>query len=163
MDFFNNYEYLQQQETIKISHYVIDYCKKKNIVLTNLKLLKLLYFINIRYMIFSNGKPIFQEEFSAWRHGPVLDSVYDYFKFGITSVNKEKIDKIIVFLGEDKIKSINETLDKYASVEAWDLVNKTHIKGGPWNVVFEKNKNEDMCFAKIKHSLIYDFYKDKNV
>lgn len=52
--------------------------------------MKLLYFININYMLYSNGYPIFDEEFLAWRHGPVLQSVYDYFSYGISFTNSRK-------------------------------------------------------------------------
>lgn len=161
MSFFDDYHELQKQETIKISYYVINYCQNKNIFITNLKLLKLLYFINIHHLICTHGKPIFKEEFLAWRHGPVLNSVYNYFKYGITTLTQNKIDQIKKDLGKEKITIIEETLDKYAQIDAWKLVEKTHINNGPWQTVFKNNKtNDNMCFDSIKHSEIYKFYKD---
>lgn len=46
--------------------------------ISNLKLQKLLYFSWLEYYR-RNGTPLFEEEFEAWKYGPVVPSVYyDY-------------------------------------------------------------------------------------
>lgn len=148
------------KETIAISYYIINYCKNKNIEITNLKLNKLLYFINIDYMLNNNGIPIFEEEFLAWRHGPVLESVYNYFCFGIVSLVS---DNLTYNLSNLKIQTINKVLDKKANMSAWELVELTHVTNGPWDIVYRKNKDVNgICKANIPNELIYNFYKGRN-
>ncbi|MDD4187270.1 MAG: DUF4065 domain-containing protein [Bacilli bacterium] len=148
-------------DTIKIANLVIDYCNNNKIDITNLKLLKLLYFINIENLNKTNGKPIFKEEFLAWRHGPVLLSVYDYFKFGIIYPNINEVEKIKLSFNQQILSTIDEVLKKLAKVEVWKLVEKSHEDNSPWYKVYHANKDEHgICEAPISHSDIFNYYKD---
>ena len=149
------------KETIKISYYVISYCRKNNIDITNLKLIKLLYFINIDYMLNNNGMPIFDEEFLAWRHGPVLQSVYNYFCFGLVLPSEDKITTIFESIDDNKKRSIDNVLLKMANIDAWQLVEMTHAPNGPWFTIYNKYKKDDgICTEKIPYIDIYNFYKE---
>jgi len=142
---------------------VINYCVSKNYRITNLKLNKLLYFINIGYMLKSGGKPIFREEFQAWRHGPVLKSVYNKFWLGMVLPSKEKLDNITKSIDSDKLEVFNQVLGKLAELPAWQLVEMTHVKNGPWEEVYNKNKGENgICLANIPYEMIYHFYLGEN-
>ena len=154
-------EKLPKDETIQVSYYIIDYCIKKKYSITNLKLNKLLYFSNIEYMLNNNGKPLFKEEFEAWRHGPVLKSVYETFCMGIGKATEEKLNLIIDNLKDNKINSINKVLDEKAGLDAFKLVELTHIKNGPWELIYNTNKDKNgICTANIPNKKIYDFYKE---
>ena len=156
----DNLKQLEKKETIKISYYIIKYCKDNNIDITNLKLLKLLYFCNIEYQLENNGHPMFTEQFLAWRHGPVLQSVYDYFCRGIVFPSDNQIKEIIEELSPAKRKAIDKTLIEKASKYAWELVDETHVPGGPWINVYTNNKDENgICLAPINYDDIYKFYK----
>ena len=160
-DIFKTQNMLNESEAVKISYYIIKYCKDKKIDLTNLKLNKLLYFVNIKYMLENNGNPLFNEEFLAWRHGPVLQSVYERFYFGITLVSVTKLEIIMKQLSDKKIKIINEVLEKKGQISAWDLVLETHVSNGPWEVIYNNNKDiNGICKTNIPHQLIYNFYKE---
>lgn len=151
----------EEGEAIKISYYIIKYCNDKKIEITNLKLIKLLYFINIEYMLKNDGKAIFNEEFLAWRHGPVLESVYERFCYGIILPENEKMEEIFKILETNKKDVINNVLKKLANLSAWELVDKTHIFNGPWYNTYNKYKDKDgICKAKISNEDIYKFYKE---
>lgn len=47
--------------------------------ITNLKLQKLLYYIQGEYMAKMNT-PLFNDDFLAWEHGPIIREVYDKYK-----------------------------------------------------------------------------------
>ena len=112
--------------------------------------------MNIEYLLKSHGKPLFQEEFKAWRHGPVLQSVYNYFCIGIVRPKEKEIK-----ISKDKKEIIDSVLEKKASCSAFSLVEETHIKNGPWYTVYNKYKDENgICKATIKHQDIYSFYKE---
>lgn len=160
--FLNIIQNNEDPDTIKTSYYIIEYCNNEGISLTNLKLNKLLYFINIQYMLKNNGTPFFKEEFLAWRHGPVLQSVYNKFCYGIVLPSKEKMNKILCTLTKDQIQVMEEVLKNKAHSPAWELVEETHVKGGPWEEIYQTKKDDNgICRAVIPNAKIYKFYKEQ--
>lgn len=97
-------------------------------LITNLKLQKLLYYIQVWHLVNFNKRPLFKEEIEAWDLGPVVKEVYHDFK-------EFKHSPITLNVDEDVIKKIfnKKTIDfvdyiygKYISFTAYDLVNMTH-------------------------------------
>ena len=114
--------------------------------LTNLKLQKLLYFAQGKFLA-TTGNPLFNEQIEAWVLGPVVRSVYDEFKscgsFPITA-----------FDGKVKKSSLPANIDKFL-INVWEefgrysanyLVDLTHKEGSPWETVYTKDKNSDIPF-----------------
>ena len=64
---------------IDVAKYIIWFCKENGYSISNLKLQKLLYFVQAQFLI-STGAPAFKEEIEAWDFGPVVSKVYQYFK-----------------------------------------------------------------------------------
>jgi len=63
----------------RVANYLVQYFNSAGDPITNLKLQKLLYYIQVWYMVHFNGNLIFDEKPQAWVHGPVYPSVYrDY-------------------------------------------------------------------------------------
>ena len=59
---------------IDISKYVVCYSNKKNYGITNLRLQKILYFIQA-YFLKIKKEPCFKENMEAWDFGPVVPCV----------------------------------------------------------------------------------------
>lgn len=53
-------------------------CNLENIRMTNLKLQKVLYYVQTKSLI-ETGNPVFEDDFEAWRSGPVIRDVYREF------------------------------------------------------------------------------------
>lgn len=54
--------------------------------ITHLKLQKLIYYSQAWALVL-NGKPLFEEDFEAWTHGPVIPEVYEQYKdFGFNAL-----------------------------------------------------------------------------
>lgn len=105
--------------------------------LTNLKLQKLLYFAQVEYLK-KYGTPLFDDEIQAWQYGPVVKSVYDWLKcygsYVITDFDVELEDFNNL---PENIKDFLEAIwKKYVKYSAWGLVEKTHEKGSPWDIVY---------------------------
>lgn len=62
-----------------VADYLLAVSRERGEVLTNLKLQKLLYYAQAWYLALYD-KPLFNEDFEAWVHGPVLPSQYQRFK-----------------------------------------------------------------------------------
>lgn len=71
-----------------VANYIIEYSNKKGYKINNLKLQKLLYFVNVRNIL-ENGAPLFEESMEKWKYGPVVPDVYhEYKRFGAFSISK---------------------------------------------------------------------------
>ena len=69
-----------------IAEYVIHYCDKKGKIMTNLKLQKILYFIQVNFLV-TIDNPCFKEDIFAWGFGPVIPEVYRKYKaYGSTHI-----------------------------------------------------------------------------
>lgn len=119
--------------------------------ITNLKLQKLLYFVQaLCLMIFD--KKAFSEKILAWSYGPVVNEVYQKYKQnhanGITSEGSVKD------ISSGLYKIIDEVVTCYGSIEANKLIDFTHEEE-PWKNT-EINKEIDVDLIKNYFDKVYD-------
>lgn len=129
--------------------------------LTHLKIQKLLYFaegVNLAI----NDEPLFREKIYAWQHGPVVKEVYEELKHnGSKEIEFDKNQY-------ENIKKINENsnifnvlvsvYNSYAGYTAWQLREKSHIAGGPWQVTVDTKGMQ----KEIDKNFIKEYFK-KNI
>ncbi len=65
---------------IVIANYIIEYEHSQNRRISNLKLQKLLYFVQAQFFRII-GVPCFNDKIEAWSFGPVVVNVYHAYKF----------------------------------------------------------------------------------
>ena len=137
---------------LQIAKYVIDYSNNKRYPVSNLKLQKLLYFIQAEFLV-STGHPCFSDDIEAWPLGPVVPNVYQTYRiFGST---------LIPFsFGHDSFISnfdkpvINSMIEECKDCSASYLVAVTH-KQAPWYEAFKK------CpYSKISNESIKSFFQN---
>lgn len=118
-------------------------------LMTNLRLNKLLYFAQGEYLAKFN-KPLFEEDFQAWRLGPVIKSIYDEYKVcgrqAISYVNDSFNDG--AFTAEE-VDLLTDVLISYGKYSAQGLVNLTHEKGSPWDISYKNGENSIIPKSKI--------------
>ena len=95
------------------------------------KLQKLCYYVQAWTLVWREGKPMFPEDFQAWRNGPVCRELYNHHRgmFLVDYVQLRVGD--ISHLGEDDIDNINIILDAYGDKEPHWLREQTHAEA-PW-------------------------------
>ena len=143
--------------------------KKEDIPITIMKLLKLVYIAHgWALAILENKLGILNgEEVEAWKHGPVIPSLYHEFKHyhntPIEEWSQTTIDetdngfelKAIFFedadINDKKIleEILNTVWESYKEYSAWGLSRKTHESGTPWEKAW-KNKNRCISNDSIK-------------
>ena len=101
-------------------------------LITNLKLQKLLYYMQGFHLAFFNA-PLFNEEIEAWTYGPVVpESYYKYKKYGKVGI---RYGGDIICLKEEKEEILfDEVYNVYGKFSAIGLMNLTH-KETPWKSV----------------------------
>ena len=109
---------------------------------------------------------LFEDKIYAFKYGPVIKSVYEEYK-GMKDIEEglaidEHLDEDYekmptrsrILFAEDgiaKIAHIDATLEKYSCFSAVELVNITHVVGGPWDSV-----EKDSPFTEIPDSIILE-------
>lgn len=140
-------------KAIEVAKYILYTAYNFGDSLTNLKLQKLLYYVQAEYLVKHNGKPLFYENIEAWQYGPVVREVYDVYKyFGRNPINDEDLKDRFDLSDQEKI-DIEKVLEKYMSYSAYELVSSIHQEQ-PWVDSYEKGMSN-----VIPTQLMYGFYK----
>lgn len=98
--------------------------------ISNLKLQKLLYYAQGTYYAITGGL-LFAEPIKAWRHGPVVESVYHEYKSnGANGINFDEEFDFSRFDPETE-GILEEVYNYFGQYSAWKLRNMTHEER-PW-------------------------------
>lgn len=112
--------------------------------ISNLKLQKLLYYAQGASLALRN-KPMFEDDIEAWKHGPVVPTVYRKYKnsgsSGIMNIEEPKN------LSKEDLEILKMVYDTFGEYSAWGLRNLTHSES-PW---IETERNQVIPQEKIKN------------
>ena len=155
---------------LDVARFTINYTWKINKPISNLKLQKILYFIQADYLANTDKGPCFIDEIEAWDFGPVVPSVYHEFKKYVSSF----IHKINTYLdmknglwdakmvkyddkkieGSDK-EIIIDVIKMLVPYSAGRLVEITH-RQKPWMDTYQS-----YCNNIIPKKLIKEYFSKK--
>lgn len=129
---------------LDIANYIIKKSVANQKPLSNLKLQKILYYLQARFLV-ETGQPLFADSIEKWKYGPVIESVYHEFKiYGSGVIDKVASNLIVERDSENNItdirietfnentidhddkKIILETINALTNYGAFQLVNRTH-------------------------------------
>lgn len=138
-------------DALTISRYIIDFSDRENFNISNLKLQKLLYFVQCHFLMQKNDI-CFKDNIEAWNLGPVIPSVYrEYKKFGAgnipSSYVREKIKDDEIEPSDKKL--ISDVVVRLSEYSAMELVDITHNQS-PWKNTYERNCNRTIQVESIK-------------
>lgn len=121
-----------QYQVLDVCKYIIKYIDNKEYCISNLKLQKLLYFIQA-YFLVDKGCPCFIENIEAWGFGPVVpEAYYKYKRHGANAIyNEMSYD----FIASDDKKRINEIVDQCEDWSSADLTDITQNQT-PWKQAY---------------------------
>jgi len=139
-----------------VADFLLCESRERGDILTNLKLQKMLYYAQAWHLALFN-KELFEEDFQAWVHGPVLPSQYQRFK---EFQWKPIISDIDYPQTENKelVDFLNEIVDEFGSETAVALELMTH-REKPWLEARGGLPSEAPSSNKISKELMFDFYR----
>ncbi len=107
------------ENILDVAQYIFDeYKKMSDEIIDEMKLHKLLYFSQ-RESIAITGEPLFAEEFSGWKFGPVSLRVRTYYTAdGIATQTKD--------VSDDAAYILKNVLLEYGSIASWKLSKMSH-------------------------------------
>ena len=139
-----------------ISDFILTECRERGEVLTNLKIQKLLYYAQAWYLA-DHDKSLFEEDFQAWIHGPVLPSQHRRFKSCEWRPILDEISKPI--LDKEIENHLIKIIDFFGEETAITLERMTHNEN-PWKDARKGIVQEASSNNTIKKESIKNFYKN---
>ena len=119
--------------------------------ISNLKLQKLVYYAQ-GCSLAINHEPLFDENLTAWQHGPVcIPLYYKYKEYGAGAIPVPEELDLDKFSKEDQ-ELLDEVYEIYGQFSAWKLRNMTHEEA-PWK--------ETPINGVISHEVMERFFKGR--
>lgn len=119
---------------LTVAEHIINRCNKLGRPISNLKLQKILYFVQAEFLV-ATGHVCFAEEIEAWDFGPVVPVVYHRYKvYGSASI-PYFLTGAICRIPADDIEIMDGIIDECAKYSASKLVEITHNQT-PWKKAY---------------------------
>lgn len=132
--------------------------KEADTALTPLKLQKLCYF-GYGWVAGGLDRELFEESFEAWKHGPVVGDLYlEFSKFKGEPIDRltNKVAHTSKQLDSEVAVILSKVWDMYSKFSGWELRDKTHNEGTPWEDIFNGHSSQI-----IPYNTIRDYFKEK--
>ena len=144
---------------LSVAHYIIDYCNERGRGISNLKLQKLLYFLQAEFLVSTpNRTPCFKDRIEAWDFGPVVPNVYHQYKvFGSSNIPANVNDMLVPFYEEISFEDqmmIDAIVDDASAYSASQLVQITHNQA-PWRNAYRRGWSNE-----ISNDAIYEYFRE---
>lgn len=154
---------MSQTSAKQVAEWLIWHANNHGELMTNLRLQKLLYYVQAWHLAIKN-KPLFDEDFQAWIHGPVIAPLYGMYKhFGgapiVTSTPIDDIEDLPEpsLPGEEK-SHVLEVLSAYGDLSTWQLERLTHEER-PWIEARRGLPLDAPCKNIISKNSMQSFYR----
>ena len=158
-----------RDNALSVANYFIDLAKRDNKPITQLGLMKRVYIAH-GFSLALNGKSLLDPRFDkveAWKYGPVIPSVYHYFKqYKAVPITEKAVvmewdDKTCTPLFPDPAlkdeyakKVVEMVWKRYNDFSDNEMVALTHRDGTPWAVCYIPGQN-----APIPDEVTAMYYK----
>jgi len=132
---------------IDIARYVIFHENQAGRIISNLRLQKLLYFIQAQFLV-AHHEPCFSDRIEAWDFGPVVPNVYHEYKiFGSSNIPASQNNNSNTICKNDctLIDNILQQASRYSTSQ---LVSITHNQK-PWKNAYTRIYDNEITNADI--------------
>lgn len=138
---------------LSVARHIIDYCNEQGRGISNLKLQKILYFVQAEFLVSTpKNQPCFKDRIEAWDFGPVVPNVYHQYKmFGSAAIPARINERLIPYLEEilpDDQVMIESIVDDASRYSASQLVEITHHQA-PWVNAYRRGLNTEITNESI--------------
>ena len=138
---------------LDIAEYIIKYEAERDHTLSNLKLQKILYFLQAQFVV-SHNAALFKEDIVAWDFGPVVEVVYyNYNLFGSATIFLNPKRCRNEYIAESHRQIINSVLEYIRPYSTTQLVQICHNQR-PWKSARARYSNV-ISLAELK-----DYFAD---
>ena len=129
--------------------------------ITNLKLQKLVYYAQAWYLA-NYGKSLFDADFEAWVHGPIIPALY--YKYKIYSfkpiIEDLSIEDIKNRIDKDIFEYLNEVAEVYMPRTGYEMELMAH-RELPWIAARKGFEPDQSCHNIISKESMRQYYGEK--
>jgi uncharacterized phage-associated protein len=150
-----------------VANFFLDLADQSQIPLTQLAVLKLLYFAQGWYLARSDA-PLVLQDFEAWQFGPVIKIVRDEFsQFGDGAISgratrfdliRGKRSVVLPKLADEDQAFVKSIFAAYRGYDAWQLSELTHEAGSPWDCLWNSNAPVGRLGLRIRNEDIRNHF-----
>lgn len=134
---------------LKVARYIIWWCNSNGYSISNLKLQKILYFVQAQFLV-ARGVPCFGEDIQAWEYGPVIPEVYREYKvYGGGNIPAFVGSESNVSIRPGDRPLIDEIVGECVNYSASSLVELTHNQQ-PWKDAYLPGWNKTISNDSIR-------------
>ena len=136
-----------------VANRLIDLAEEDGNQLTNLQVIKLVYFCHA-WMLGLYERPLIEQPIEAWRFGPVIRDVYQSFKKYRGEPIRANARVPEANLDDKEEDLVRQVYSKYGYLSGIRLSEFTHEEGTPWDKVWKRNGQDSI----IPRSLMKEYY-----
>lgn len=154
-----------------VANLMLDEALAASTPLTHIAVQKLLYFAHALFLI-KQKQPLVSGYFEAWQYGPVHPAVFRAFRgSGRTPITTraDSVDPVTGVITQVPVpeslparRTVRTIIEQYGSMSPGRLVEISHAKGAPWDIVVNKAKTSVALGLRIPDNLIkerFQFHK----
>lgn len=129
-----------------LSRYIVNICIDEGMPISNLQLQKILYFCQIEYLRKTSAF-LFEDDFQAWRYGPVIPSVYSKYSIwgGTRIVLRNSLNSMV---SPVVARVVDPVIKEKRMLKPWELVDQTHKPGSPWYITYNNGLGDGNVINK---------------
>lgn len=142
---------LKSYKSTLVGKKFLELAEKKNVTLTPMQLLKLVYLAHA-WMLALYRRPLIQERVEAWKYGPVIFELYQAIRH-FRSQPITNIECIESEVDKDALDIIEQVFNKYGHLSGIRLSMITHESNSPWERTWNNGSRH------ISNDLITDYYQ----
>lgn len=148
-----------------VANFFLEHASQEGRAITPMQLLKLVYVAHGWYLGYT-GQPLINEQVQAWRHGPVIKSLYDRIRnYGSGAVagliSEGPFGGLPQPVGAEARPLLEGVWRNYARFSGIELSQMTHLPNTPWSIAWHDQGGKHMYFAPISNELIRQHYAEK--
>jgi uncharacterized phage-associated protein len=150
-----------------VANFILDLADREREPLTQVSLLKILYFAHGWYLA-TKGKPLVSQPIEAWKYGPVIKVVRDAFKEFESRPISKRAERLVLQTGElqtvspklanDDAQFVEGVFQQYRHFDAWELSDITHERGSPWDAVWNPKIASGRLGLRIRNEEIREHF-----
>jgi uncharacterized phage-associated protein len=151
-----------------VANFILDVADEHGLSVSQLSLLKLIYFAHGWYLA-QTSKPLVFHEFEAWQYGPVIKVVRDEFaRFGEKPITGRAFVLDLISgdrhlasprLTSDDEKFVRAIFKAYHQYDPWQLSSITHEANSPWDRIWNAQRPLGRMALRIRNDDIKTYFR----
>jgi uncharacterized phage-associated protein len=147
---------------------MLDHAEERGMPLTIMALIKVMYFAH-GWNFVRTGEPLIRQEFEAWKNGPVVRAVWDFYRNqkdapidrrirGVDPMTAQTFQVPYDHIDHETQAFVRSMVDGYGRYHAYKLADMTHTKGSPWDQVWNGRSGKVSAGMLIPNEAIKEFF-----